>query len=250
MSPLPLLVVTPIPEEMQEISRRSGAGDAPPALAALGLPWTGAGRLGGAEVLLAVTGDGARRAGRELGRVLEAVPVRGVIAAGVAGGLSPELVVGDLVCAREVAGPDDVRMADPALCALARGAAPGRVVSARKLALSTASKALLHRRSGGGETVVVDLESAAYAAAAEAAGVPWLVLRAVSDDADEELPAFLNDCLDGDGGIDRARVVKKSLLSPFSMPRLLVMKNRVEACSGLLAEAIDRIAAGWPEGPA
>ena len=42
---------------------------------------------------------------------------------------------------------------------------------------------------GDGGAAVVDLESAAYAEAADDAGVPWLVLRAVADTADESLPA-------------------------------------------------------------
>ena len=48
----------------------------------------------------------------------------------------------------------------------------------------------------------------AYAAAAQAAAIPWIVLRAVSDRADEALPALLNRCRNDGGAVNRSRVLR------------------------------------------
>ena len=87
------------------------------------------------------------------------------------------------------------------------GAARSRRSTTAAIATSVTAKAALDERHGDGGAAVVDLESAAFVEAADEAGVPWLVLRAVADTADESLPAWLDRCRDANGAIRRARVV-------------------------------------------
>src|SRR5206468_11491242 len=97
------------------------------------------GRLGGAPVVLAATGDGARAAARGLAALLDAAPVGRLLVLGVAGGLSPDLAVGDLLAARRAvdAGPETAApdlSSDPAwlAVAVAMGAVAGTAVTARR----------------------------------------------------------------------------------------------------------------------
>jgi hypothetical protein len=88
---------------------------------------------------------------------------------------------------------------------------------------------------------VVDLESALYAGAAAAVGVPWLILRAVSDAAHEAVPALLNACLDADGALARTRVLRALAREPRALPALLRLRRRVQGCAVHLGAAVERI---------
>ena len=51
------------------------------------------------------------------------------------------------------------------------------------------------------------MESAGWARVASARDIPYVVVRAVTDTADEDLPAYLSRCYDPEGGIRRGRVL-------------------------------------------
>ncbi len=133
-------------------------------------------------VSLRSSGMGAEAADRAAVTLLAGAP-RAVVAAGFCGALDAGLRVGDLVAAEAVADEDGVRFpADPALLT----AAPGRrgvLVTARRLARTPADRARL-------DGLAVDLESAAIARRCAEAGVPFLALRAVTDEVGHVLPDF------------------------------------------------------------
>ena len=85
---------------------------------------------------------------------------------------------------------------------------------------------------------VLDLESAYFVAAAEEAGVPWIVIRAVLDTASETLPDFLHDCSGPGGEIQRPSVLRHAARHPRVIPDLLRMKSRIDLCGRALAEAV------------
>ena len=218
-----------------------------------------AGWLGESPVALVVTGDGERNARRGLAALLAALPVRRVIVAGVAGGLSPGLKAGALVLGERVVCESDgsVLVADGALidvAASACGAQRGVVVTATRIADTAQDKRRIFalataqgvgRAHAAGAPVaddlaaVVDLESAPFAAAAARAGIPWVVVRAVSDTAGEGLPLLLNQSRDDGGAVRRGRVVRALLTNPKALLPLLALRERVRACAGALAGAIE-----------
>ena len=159
----------------------------------------------------------------------------------MAGALSPDLAPGDLVAVRRV-----IRERGGTLCAspsvldaVARGARPAVAVSAERIADSVAEKRrlLALAQPEPGVAAIVDLESAAYAEAATAAAIPWLVLRAVSDTCNEALPSLLNRALDAGGAVQRGRVFAGLLGQPSALPRLLALRRRVNACAETLARS-------------
>ena len=87
------------------------------------------------------------------------------------------------------------------------------------------------------------MESAAWARAAAAHGVAYVVIRAVSDDAFEELPAYLSRCMDKDGGIRRSAVALSALARPSTIPTLLQMRRRVRDCADRLAAFVEHFLA-------
>lgn len=262
-------LVTALPEEAEEILLRledprslvppSGAtGRARGGLypRGPGLRCLSDGRLAGVPVVVGVTGDGELNARAGISALLAETSPSRLVALGVAGGLAPELRPGSLVVGRRVLRQGGAPLAAPEslaeLASRATGAAVGVVVTAGRLLDTPASKAAFRERwaANGGLPAVVDLESAFYAAAAEEAGIPWVVMRCVSDAAFEELPGFLNRCRDAGGGVRRAAVLRRALARPGAIPSLLRMHRRVRRGGTLLADAVERLLARWdlPDG--
>jgi adenosylhomocysteine nucleosidase len=208
------------------------------------------GRLGGRRVALAVTGDGDANARAATAALVARLPVRRLIVIGIGGALSPELEPRALIVADDVQRVNGPRVvAQPELVAWAAdtcGARRGRVVTAAAIIGRPAEKARLRVGQGGGVPAVVDLESAACAAVAEEAALPWLVLRAVCDTADEEVPELLNRCRDDRGAVDRGRVFFALLREPGALPPLLALRHRVAACAEALAAAVQSLIEAWP----
>jgi adenosylhomocysteine nucleosidase len=228
----PVAVVTAIREEFEAVVR-----------AARDVRFESAGRaqarIGSAEVVIGLTGDGPRNAERGAAALCEAVRPRALVGAGVAAGLSPLLVAGSLVASRRIFGesgeapkPDQVLLAH----AVAAGAAAATLVTVSRPVVAASAKAVLARSAVVGEPAAVDMESAGWSRAAAARGIPFLAVRAISDRFDEELPDYLRECVGEDGGIRRAAVVRHALFRPATIPALWRMRRRVEAAGVVLAE--------------
>ncbi|MEP6654219.1 MAG: hypothetical protein ABJA82_12720 [Myxococcales bacterium] len=204
------------------------------------------GELGGLPVVLVVSGDGERNARQAMAALTREMPIQRLVAIGVAGALSPELAAGDLVvCERVIRHGQASRAADPALVQLAATgprARRGVVVTADRIIDSPVEKERLLRATDHGAGVaVVDLESAAYVEAAGEVGIPWLVLRAVSDTAAEALPALLNRCRDEGGAVRRGKVALELIGDPGALPFLLSLRQRIRQCAETLADATEAL---------
>ena len=223
----PVAILAAIPEELAGIRRA--------------FPESASNRF-----VLACTGDGPKRAAAGAAIVLERHRPSAVLGAGLAGALSRNLAVGDLVVSRRVRFQvGDAATPDPRLLerAIAAGARPGTLVTVDRPIVSAAAKAALAGTDAGEDAMVADMESAAWAREAAARGIPYLVVRAVSDAATEELPAFLADAVGTDGSIRRSEVARRAILEPSSWGTLLRMRRRMHDCSASLGEFLARMLA-------
>jgi adenosylhomocysteine nucleosidase len=200
-------------------------------------------------VLLTATGDGSRRAASGAARFLERHRPAAVVGAGLAGALSPGLAVGSFVASRRVRFEvGDVAAPDPAWLerALAGGALGGTLVTVDRPVVSVpARKALAANVRGAGQddVLAVDMESAAWAREAGIRGIPYVVVRVVSDAFEEELPGFLADSVGPDGSIRRGEVARRALLQPAWWGTLLRMRRRLHDCSAALGVFLSRMLA-------
>lgn len=210
------------------------------------------GHLGRHVVVVAATGEGDKLASAATAELLRVFPVSRLIVTGAAGALSLGLRAGALVIADQVRRPgaEPMRPVGSLVewAARASGARPAHVITTPAIASSVTAKAALDERHGDGGAAVVDLESAAFVEAADAAGVPWLVLRTVADTAEESLPAWLDGCRDSSGAIRRARVVWALLRDPRPLPRLLDLRRRVAAGGLAVSRAVLSLLDTWPAG--
>jgi adenosylhomocysteine nucleosidase len=210
------------------------------------------GRLGGAPVVLASTGDGAPAAARGLAALLAAASVDRLLVLGVAGGLSPDLAPGDLLAARRVV--EDGRAAPPPdagwlAAAIAGGAVAGTAVTTARILVTPAEKRAVLRSlaaSGAAGPATVDLESATYARLAAERGIPYLVVRAVIDAAGEPLPLDFNRARGAGGGVMAARVIGMALARPRVWGALADLRRRLRSGARGLARLAVLLAAAAP----
>jgi len=232
----PVVVVTALAEELAPLLRRLQPADSE--------------RLGGCRVfhsrllgfwpplILAVTGGGSSNAGRRAARLCEVYRPTALVGLGVAGALTTSLKPLELVASGRLRnGSGDAPSADALLLSLATaaGARAATLITTSTPAVSIADKKALAAGLEAGSLGAVDMESAAWARAAAATGVPFVIVRAISDGADEELPAYLTDCVGRDGAIRRIAVLRRALARPSSIGTLMKMRRRVADCGERLA---------------
>ena len=164
-------------------------------------------------------GDQARLAA-DLARL--APRAAAIISFGVAGGLDPSLKPGDLRVASGVVTADGSRYpADPGWStrlSARLGVSIGLFASVDVPLADVAGKAALHARTGA---ATVDMESHVAALAAQAVGMPFAALRAVTDPADRSLPHAATVGMRADGGVDLPAIFASLTKKPGQMPGLI-----------------------------
>jgi adenosylhomocysteine nucleosidase len=146
----------------------------------------------------------------------------GLISLGIAGGLAPTLPAGTLLIARSVVAADGIRHEGDARWARAvrdcTSAIEGDILGADAIVASAWEKWVLYKRTGA---LAVDLESLVVARAAEEAGLPFIVLRAIADAGSRDLPAAALIPLGGAGVPDMRSVLRSIQAEPAQIPALL-----------------------------
>jgi adenosylhomocysteine nucleosidase len=134
--------------------------------------WSG--RCGSVEVTAAVAGIGTRRAAATAEALIERARPDHVVVAGVAGGLAPDLCVGDIVVPATVRDLDDGSTHQASVL--------GRRQPAGELLTSGVMHGwdVLEAEAASG-ALAIDMETSAVAAVCERHGVPWSAIRALSD---------------------------------------------------------------------
>lgn len=249
-----LAVVSAIPEELGGVrSRLTGARreHAPP-LGGLVTGW-----LGGHPVLLASVGEGDLRARRGAAALVllhrrglsrDGRRISGVALLGLAGALTPDLELLEIVSAEVVvSGEGGDRRFEPSpgllQSAVRAGARPVVSASASGLVSGPAERRSLAERTSPGGSAIVDLESFGLAEVLAGAGVPWVTVRVVSDRAAEVLPGAVLAARDPEGGTQRGRVVLRALRSPGDWPMLLALRRRLLEGARRVVPIVERLAA-------
>jgi hopanoid-associated phosphorylase len=177
--------------------------------------------LAGCDLRVIIGGGQARRLEADLEAEL-AAGAAGVISFGLCGALEPGLCVADVVIASAVVTQTQSLRTDPAWVERLKGALPeakvGALAARDEMAPDVEAKAALRRATGA---LAVDMESHIVAALARRHGVPFAVLRAVSDTAAHTLPEAARVGLGGDGKPDLLAVLLRLSADPRQLPALI-----------------------------
>jgi hopanoid-associated phosphorylase len=182
--------------------------------------------LRGLDARIACSGGSAERARGEAARLV-AEGAAGLVSFGLAGGLAPELRPGDLLL------PQTVRSAglaswsvDPiwrerAHARLAAGGLepkPGTLVGSDHVVATASDKRALFEAT---LAQAVDMESHEVAVVAIAAGLPFLVIRALADPHDQVVPQVAREALTPDGRVRLRATLGGLIRQPGELMALL-----------------------------
>jgi adenosylhomocysteine nucleosidase len=206
---------------------------------------------------IACAGADAARA-RRLGEDLLAAGVRALVSFGVAGGLDPTLGPGDVVLPETVVAPGGAALATDAPwrahlleAASAKGLhlRGGGLVGSDQAVATVSGKRALFAASGA---LAVDMESHSVALAAQGAGVPLLVVRAVIDPADRALPKAVIGSIAPNGRARTGLVTARLMLRPWETLQVHRLRRDMATALGALrrlTEALGPALTAYPEGP-
>lgn len=139
---------------------------------------------------------------------------------GLAGGLDPKLRAGTIIIPSTVVSETGRYSTAPPLVAALGGPTPHLLLASDHPITTPQGKQHLYVVTG---CAAVDMESGAVAEAAANAAIPFAVLRAICDPAEQTLPPAALIALDARGVIGLRRVAVSVAQDPSQIPSLLVL---------------------------
>jgi adenosylhomocysteine nucleosidase len=209
--------------------------------------------VGGKEFAVVGHGIGHKRATETARRAFDLIPnAESVIGTGVVGALSGGLKPGDLVlCDRTIMIHSDGQVGEQvANVSVAQLRAIGRSLANAGIAYSTGAILTSHRVLATGVekrrakestgAIAVDMETAAVASEATARGLPFVAIRAVLDEVDDEI--FGAEMADEDGNVNPLAATSFLLRNPATMLKLPRMIRNLSRATASIADALIAIA--------
>jgi adenosylhomocysteine nucleosidase len=177
------------------------------------------------QVVVVCGGIGAEAARRATEAVFALYQPKLILSVGFAGALDRTLKVGDIFAPNRVVDARDGSRAE-----IVTG--HGVLISAAAVAGVEAKKKLAESYSAQ----AVDMEAAAVARGAQARGVGFMAVKAISDESDFHMPA-LDRFVDEKGQFKTGRFAVFSVLRPWIWPRVIELaRNSAKASRALCAE--------------
>jgi adenosylhomocysteine nucleosidase len=200
-----------------------------------------------ANLVMVETGIGVPNAECKLLDLLSQTTVRAVIGIGLAGALSPELKIGDLVVGKEVWGPSQLassfQLVSVSKEVMLEGATihMGTVITMNEMICSARKKEILANTLINSPIGCVDMESWGIARICDQHKIPYLVVRAISDGYDEDLPLDFNRYRRVDGNLNLFKLGVAALASPGLIADLYRLRRRGQLCAQRLAEFVEKL---------
>ena len=216
---------------------------------------------GKSNISLLLTGIGRRNAGKSVREFLATHSPELVLTCGFAGGLNPDLKLGDVVfetsfprgsrgdeAQTEIgnrsrkAGAIGKRSEPPHVVSyeklLAAGATSAKIFCADRIATTRAEKKKLRDETGAD---AVEMESAAIHAVCRERGIPCATVRVISDTAGEDLPLDFNALARPDQNLDFGKLAWAIARSPGKIGALLELQKKTRFAAEQLARVLEKV---------
>jgi adenosylhomocysteine nucleosidase len=179
------------------------------------------------DVAVLITGIGRQNAEASLRRFLaKHLPAR-VLTCGFAGGLNPELKIGDVVFTTGYAALEEKLAEADAIHA--------SFFSAPCIATTVAEKKQLRERTGAD---VVEMESGAILAVCRESRIPCAMVRAISDTAHEDLPLDFNRLSRPDMSLHPGKLAWAIASAPWKIGALMQLHKKTSIAAKRLADVL------------
>jgi adenosylhomocysteine nucleosidase len=205
-----------------------------------------------AGISILLTGIGRRNAEKSVREFLATHSPELVLTCGFAGGLNPDLKLGDVVFeihssssrresaqtkTEEKLEPTDVGCYERLMVA---GAMPAKIFCADRIATTVAEKKKLRDDTGAD---AVEMESAAIHAVCRDCGIPCATVRVISDTVGEDLPLDFNALAKPDKSLDFGKLAWAIARSPGKIGALMALQKKTSFAAEKLAAVLARVMA-------
>jgi adenosylhomocysteine nucleosidase len=205
-------------------------------------------------VFTLIVGVGRQNAEKSLRHFLASCSPDLVLTCGFAGGLNPDLKIGDVVF--EISSSSSrgdeaqiqigtrrsalVNQLEPPYVGcyeklVAAGAKPVKFFCTDRIATTVAEKKQLRNETGAD---AVEMESAAIHAVCAERGILCITVRVISDTANEDLPLDFNALAKPDKNLDFGKLAWAIAKSPGKIGALLELQKKTKFAAGQLAEVL------------
>ena len=191
-----------------------------------------AGRPG---IFTLIIGIGRQNAGKSVRRFLESCSPELVLTCGFAGGLNPDLKVGDVIFESGMQKAESGNLEERLLAA---GAKPAKIFCADRIATSAMEKWQLCVDTGAD---AVEMESAAIHAVCAEKNIPCVTVRVISDTAHEDLPLDFNALAKPDKSLDFWKIFFAIARSPGKIGALMKLQKKTSFAAKQLAAVLEKI---------
>ena len=181
------------------------------------------------EVL--ITGMGRKNTAEGIRRALPIVQPDLVLTCGFAGGLNPDLSLGDVVFDEDFGAG----LTEPLLD---MGCVSGKFHCARRVAVTAQEKAELWKQYGED---AVEMESAVIRTICRELKVPSATIRVVLDDASQDLPLDFNALMTSEDKIDYGKLAWAVLTRPHKIPKLIDFQRQTVIAAQKLGAVLDEL---------
>jgi adenosylhomocysteine nucleosidase len=188
-------------------------------------------------VVTLLVGIGRQNAEQTVRRYLAANTPTLVLTCGFAGGLNPDLKLGDVVFDMAFSQLPAASSQLPAKL-LAAGAQRVNFACTDRIAITAMDKWKLCLDTGAD---AVEMESAAIHAVCAEKKIPCVTVRVISDTAHEDLPLDFNALAKADKSIDFGKLAWAIAKSPQKIPQLLAFGKKTKFAAERLAEVLGKI---------
>lgn len=193
----------------------------------------------GDKVHVFLTGIGRENAEKAVRGFLAAHTPSLLITCGFAGGLAPELGIGDVIF--EI--PPSGSAGNAAYAAVrsklaATGTREAKIFCADRIATTVADKKKLRDETGAD---AAEMESGAVQAVCGGQGIPCVTVRVISDTAEQDLPLDFNNFLREDKSMDMSKLMMAVAKAPWKMGALMELQKNTKLAAQQLADVLVRI---------
>jgi nucleoside phosphorylase len=191
------------------------------------------GRIGDVEIKATITTMGTTPAAATTAFVIDELDADHVALIGIAGGLGPDVQIGDLLVPERVVDYDSRQETHPV--ALPGHHAAGTLFTSGELILDPA---VLQGLADDG-VAAIDMETSAVGATCEARGVPWSAFRGISDHIrDSLIDSGVGGLAKPDGSADIGALVRYLAPKPWRIRTLTKLARDMSLAANAAADAL------------
>jgi adenosylhomocysteine nucleosidase len=193
----------------------------------------------GNNVRVFLTGIGRENAEKAAREFLSSYTPSLLMTCGFAGGLIPELKIGDVIFQIPTVGvTGDMVYADVRSKLTAAGAREGKVFCADRIAVTAADKKKLREDTGAD---AAEMESGAVQAVCKEKGIPCVTVRVISDTSEQDLPMDFNKFMKADKSLDMSALMMAVAKAPWKMGALMELQRNTKLAAQRLADMLAQI---------